>query len=120
VARLQIELARGLGDLLEHELRIELDEVVALARLARRAEQLDGPGDHDFNPEPGDNPPPAPIEDVNRVLAEDLVAGHGVDEHGCDPNIFTMEQEFQGTQTINRAAQLLTLVIESQQPPAPT
>ena len=27
-----------------------------------------------------------------------------------------MEQEFQGTQTINRAAQLLTLVIESEQP----
>ena len=27
VARLQIELARRLGDLLEHELRIELDEV---------------------------------------------------------------------------------------------
>jgi IclR family acetate operon transcriptional repressor len=31
-----------------------------------------------------------------------------------------MEQEFQGTQTINRAAQLLTLVIESEQPRALT
>jgi IclR family acetate operon transcriptional repressor len=31
-----------------------------------------------------------------------------------------VEQEFQGTQTINRAAQLLTLVIESEQPRALT
>jgi IclR family acetate operon transcriptional repressor len=39
-----------------------------------------------------------------------------VDEHERDPNIFAVEQEFQGTQTINRAAQLLTLVLESEHP----
>jgi IclR family transcriptional regulator, acetate operon repressor len=39
-----------------------------------------------------------------------------VDEHERDPNIFSVEQEFQGTQTINRAAQLLTLVLESERP----
>ena len=83
VARLQLELARGLGDLLEDELRIELDQVVALDRLTGGAEQLDGLREQELDAELGHDPPPAAVERVDGVLAEDLVPRHCVDEHAA-------------------------------------
>ena len=73
---------RRLGHLLEHEVGVELDEVVALDRLAGRPEQLDRLGQHELDAQLGEDPPPAAIEHVHRVLAEDLVSRHCVDEHG--------------------------------------
>ena len=92
----------------------------------------------------GHDPPPSAVERLHRVLAEDLVARHLVDEHrlrsprskswaasGLDRaaaacvTYTTVEQEFQhvdrqeapqGTQAIDRAAQLLTLVLDSDEP----
>src|SRR4029077_11553553 len=88
----------------------------------------------------GDDPAPAPIQHLHRVLAEDLVAGHGVDEHGSSPrvldvavgtrNISTVEQQFQGgvkagtngrptgTTAVDRGADLLVRVLESEEPVA--
>jgi hypothetical protein len=81
VARLQVELARRLGDLIEHELGIE-DHLLAVDLLARGAELLDRLVEQELDPDLGDDPPPAAIEDGHGLLAEDLVARHRVDEHG--------------------------------------
>ena len=124
----EVELARRLGDLLEHELGVE-EDLLALDLLARRAEVLDRLGEHELDAQLGDDPPPAAVEDVHRLLAEDLVAGHLVDVHAAPvlddarfhPNISSVEQEFQptpGTQSIDRGAQLLALVLESEAPRA--
>ena len=51
IARLQVELARRLGDLLEDELGVELDQVLALDGLARRAEVLDRLREQELDPE---------------------------------------------------------------------
>ena len=128
VARLQVELARRLGDLLEHELGVE-EDLLALDLLAGRAEVLDRLGQHELDAQLGDDPPPAAVEDVHRLLAQDVVAGHLVDVHAAPvlddsrfhPNISFMEQEFHptpGTQSIDRGAQLLALVLESDGPRA--
>jgi hypothetical protein len=84
IARLELELARRLRDLLEHEFRIE-EDLVALDALARLREELDRLGKQEFHAELGDDAAPAPVERVHRLLAEDLVAGHFVDEHGDSP-----------------------------------
>ena len=78
VARLQLELPRRLGDLLEDELGVEADAVGVLDDLSGAPEQLDRLGQQELDPELGDDPPPAPVEHVDRVLAEDLVARHRV------------------------------------------
>ena len=100
----EVELARRLGDLLEDELGVE-EHLVAVDLLTRRAEVLDGLGQHELDAELGDDPAPAAVEDRHRVLAQDLVAGHLVDVHAApvldvalgDRNISSVEQEFQPT-----------------------
>ena len=82
VAGLQLELAGRLGDLLEDELGVEADAVLILDGLAGRAQQLDGLGEQELDSDLRDDPAPAAIEHIERVLAKDLVTGHGVDEHG--------------------------------------
>jgi len=56
VARLELEFARSLGDLLEDELGIEADAVLALDGLARAAQQLDGLGQQELDSKLGDDP----------------------------------------------------------------
>ncbi len=80
VARLQLELSRRLGHLLEDEFRVEADAVLLLDDLARVTEQLDRLGQQELDAELGDDPPPAPVQGGHRVLAEDLVTGHAIDE----------------------------------------
>ena len=62
VARLELELARRLGDLLEDELGVEADAVLVLDDLARVREQLDRLGEQELDPELGHDPPPAAVE----------------------------------------------------------
>jgi hypothetical protein len=85
VAGLQVELRRGLGHLLEDPLGVEAHAVLVLDDLAGTAQQLDRLGQEEFDPELGHDPPPAAVERGHRVLGEDLVAGHVVDEHGVLP-----------------------------------
>ena len=82
VARLQLELARGLGHLLEDELGVEADAVLVLDDLTGASQQVDRLGEEELDPDLGDEPPPAAIDHGHRVFAEDLVAGHRVDEQG--------------------------------------
>ncbi len=96
VARLQLELARRLGDLLEDPLGVEPDAVLVLHDLPRAAQELDRLGQQELDPELGDDPPPAAVERRHRVLGEDLVSGHAVDEHRVEARIITrVEQQFQ-------------------------
>ena len=81
VARRDAELARGLGDLLEHEVRVELDEL-ALDRLAGLAEQLERGLPLELDADVADDRPPALLEDGHRLLRQHLVARQRVDEHG--------------------------------------
>ena len=78
---------RRLGDLLEDELGVEADSILVLDDLSGLAQQLDGLGKQELDPELGDDPPPATVEHVHRVLAEDLVAWHRVYEHGGLPPV---------------------------------
>ena len=87
VAGLQLELAGRLGHLLEDELGVEADAVLVLHDLAGAAQELDRLGQQELDPELGHDPPPAPVEHCHRVLAEDLVAGHVVDEQAATPSI---------------------------------
>jgi hypothetical protein len=82
VAGLEVELARRLRDLLEDELGVEPDAVLVLERLAGAGEQLDGLGEQELDPDLGHQASPAAVDHGHRVFAEDLVAGHGVDEQG--------------------------------------
>ena len=86
VAGLQFELARHLGDLLEHELGVEPD-VGALGLAACGAEDLDRLGQDELDADLGDDPAPAAVEHLHRVGRQDLVARHFVLEHapsgGC-------------------------------------
>ena len=79
VPRLDVELARRLRHLLEHEVGIELDQV-AVDLLAGRRERVHGLREQELDPELGDDPPPAAVERRNGVLGEDLVARHPVHE----------------------------------------
>ena len=80
VPRLHVELARRLRDLLEHEVRIELDEL-AVDLLAGLRERLHRLREQELDSELGDDPPPAAVERRDGILGEDLVAGHPVHEH---------------------------------------
>jgi hypothetical protein len=82
VARLELELAGSLGDLLEDEVGIEPDSVLVLERLAGLDEHVDRLGEKELDPDLGHQPAPAAIDDVHRLFAEDLVAGHRVHEQG--------------------------------------
>ena len=82
VARLHVELARRLGDLLEHEVGVELD-VLALDGLPVLAEDLERAIVVELHAELADDAAPAAVECRHRVLGEDLVARHPVDEHAC-------------------------------------
>ena len=82
IAGLELELARRLGDLLEDELGVEADAVLVLDDLARFLQQVHCLGEQELDPDLGYEPPPAAIDHGHRVFAEDLVAGHGVDEQG--------------------------------------
>ena len=141
VARLELELARRLGDLLEDELGVEADAVLVLDDLAGGAQQLDRLGQQELDPELGDDPPPAAVEHVHRVLAEDLVARHRVDEHGwllavvgrsgltwrlwaviytAWNNSSKQLRDARAPRPIDRGADLLVRVLESEQPVALT
>ncbi len=61
VAGLHVELARRLGHLLQHELRVEPDDVV-LDLLARPAEQLHRLRLGELHADLGDDPPPALVQ----------------------------------------------------------
>ncbi|MEZ5094786.1 MAG: hypothetical protein R2731_00780 [Nocardioides sp.] len=80
VARLNVELARGLGHLLEHEVGVE-EDLVVLHPLPRGPEQVERPGIHELHAELGHEPPPAAVEGGHRLLGQDLVARHLVVEH---------------------------------------
>ena len=80
VAGLEVELLRRLGHLLEHEVGVEEDRV-ALDLLTRLAEQVERPVVHELDADLGHQPAPAGLEGRHRVLGEDLVARHAVDEH---------------------------------------
>jgi hypothetical protein len=84
VAGLELELARRLRHLLEHELGVE-EDLLVLHALAGLLEVVDRLGQHEFHAELRDDPPPAAVERVDRLLAEDFVAGHPVDEHELLP-----------------------------------
>src|SRR6266700_3005976 len=80
VAGLHVEFARGLGDLLEHEVRVELDHV-AVHLLAGPAEQLDRLRLGELDADLADDAAPAAFQYPDRVGGEDLVPGHRVAEH---------------------------------------
>ena len=58
------------------ELGVEADAVLVLDGLAGGAQQLDGLGQEELDSDLGDDPAPAAVEHLERVLAEDLVTGH--------------------------------------------
>ena len=141
VARLHVVGRRRLGDLLEHEVRVEEDGVV-LDALARAAEQLQGLRVHELDAELRDDPAPPLVEHGDRVLREDLVPGHAVHEHRgllprtlldarkrpivvsrcgrCHPRREQMSVASppRGSRAIDRAAALLVAVVEADAPPA--
>ena len=110
--------------------------VVALDLLAGLREHVDAPpAAMNSTPSSRDDPPPAAVERRDRVLGQDLVARHPVDEHlascwsarltgravcvACVEQVFHIDgpkRNATGTQAIDRAAQLLVLVVESETP----
>src|SRR6185436_15269181 len=84
VAGLYVELAGRLGDLFEDPLGIEEHRLV-LDLLARLTEQRERPVAVELDPDLGDQATPAGVQLGHRVLGEDLVARHGVAEHGLPP-----------------------------------
>jgi len=80
VARLHVELARGLGGLFQHELRVELDHV-AVHLLAGLAEQFDRLRFGELHSDLAHDAAPAAVEHRDRVGGEDLVSRHRVAEH---------------------------------------
>jgi hypothetical protein len=81
VAGLQVELAGRLRHLLEHEVGVE-EYGLVLDLLPRLAEQVEGALVHELDADLARQPPPALVKGRHRVLREDLVSGHAVDEHG--------------------------------------
>jgi hypothetical protein len=94
VAGLHVELARGLGHLLEHELRVELDDL-AVGLLPGLAEQLDRLGLGELDADLGHDAPPAPVQDADGIFREDLVPGHAVD--GTSPPQFHADWRLLGS-----------------------
>ena len=82
VSRLHIELTGSLGNLLQHELRVQ-EDLVLLDLLSRGTEEVKGLLLHELDAELGEDPFPATIQGRDGVLGEDLVPGHSIDEHGC-------------------------------------
>jgi hypothetical protein len=80
VARLYVELARRLGDLLEDPLGVQ-EHGLSLDALAGRAEQVQRPVAVELHTDLGDQPTPAGVQLGHRVLGEDLVPGHLVAKH---------------------------------------
>jgi hypothetical protein len=80
VAGGDVELAGRLGDLLEHEVRVQEDRVV-LDPLTGLGEQRQRAVAHELHADLAHQPAPALVEGRHRVLAEDLVPGHPVAEH---------------------------------------
>jgi hypothetical protein len=80
VARVDVELLRRLGDLLEDEVGVEEDGVL-LDALSRLAEQLERAFGHELDADLGHDPPPTRVELRHRVGGEHLVARHRVAEH---------------------------------------
>jgi hypothetical protein len=81
VPRLHVEFGRRLGDLLEHEFGVQLDDI-SVDLLASFAEQLDSLWLGELDADLGDDPPPALVKDGDRVRGQDLVTRHLVAEHG--------------------------------------
>jgi hypothetical protein len=81
VPGLDVEFSRRLADLLEHEIRVQLDHV-AVDLLPGLAEQLDGLRLGELHPDLGDDPAPAFVERRDRIGRQDLVTRHRVAEHG--------------------------------------
>ena len=75
VARVHRELRGRLGDLLEHELRVELDEV-ALDVLTGRSEQLERARLVELHADLGDEALPAAFDQLDGLGCERLVARH--------------------------------------------
>ncbi len=80
VARLDIELAWGFGDLFHDELRIKPDRLT-LDLLACLGEELGRFWLDELDAYLGHDASPAPIEDFNGVGREQFVPSHLVDEH---------------------------------------
>ena len=80
IARVHPELRGRLRHLLEHELRVELDEI-AFDVLTRRPEELERPRLVELHADLGDEALPAALDQVQRLGRHGLVAGHGVGEH---------------------------------------
>src|SRR5581483_9100904 len=90
----------------------------------------------ELDPDLGDEAPPAAVDHIHRLFAEDLVAGHRVHEHGGllairgltwrrrSVILSSVEQQFQvdgsrapahGTTAVDRGADLLVRVLESEE-----
>ena len=80
VARLQVELARRLRDLLEDPVWVELHElpVDVLTGIAQGVDRLVV---QEVDAELADDPAPAAVELLHRRVVEDLVARQLVDQH---------------------------------------
>ena len=86
VARLDIKITRRLGDLFQHEVRIE-EDLVSVRAHPCRLEELDGLGHHEFDAELRNDAAPALIQDSHGLLGEDVVTRQGVLEHGISLNV---------------------------------
>ena len=73
------------ADLLEDPLRVEPHPVLLLDDLTGVAQHLDRLREQELDAELGDDPSPPSVERGHRVLAEDLVARHGVGEQPGPP-----------------------------------
>src|SRR4051812_5515174 len=80
VSRLEVELGRRLRHVLGHELRVEPDEP-PIDPLACGAEEFECLVAVELNPDLRHEAPPAAVEDSHRLVREDLVPWHRVDEH---------------------------------------
>jgi DNA-binding IclR family transcriptional regulator len=151
VARLHVERSGRLGHLFEDEVRIE-PHALLVDLLPGLPEELQRTVGQELHPDLRHDPLPAPIKDVHGVLGKDLIAGHGVAEHGAPGDerelrsltaaltgriltIFlgtevpyggtlsgparngpVMPTAHVGSQAVDRASALLTLVVESGAP----
>jgi hypothetical protein len=80
VARLEVELTRRFGHLLEHPVGVEERRLV-LDALTGLAEQVERPVVHELDADLRHQPTPALVERGHRFFGQDLVARHLVAEH---------------------------------------